>query len=152
MANTRPLVIGVGNPDAGDDAAGRIVARNLQCSDHGAFDIEEASGEATGLMALFANRARVVIVDACLSGDPPGTLRRIDARRAELPRQLAGYSSHGFGVAAAIGLAGTLGQLPETVILHTIEGAAFVPGEAPCAQVLQACAQLADLLRDELGA
>lgn len=150
MTNRRPLVIGVGNADAGDDAAGRIVARNLLCGDHGAFDIEETSGEATSLMALFANRARVIIVDACVSGDRPGTLRRFDARRSTLPRQLAGHSTHGFGVSAAIDLAGTLGMLPASVVVHTIEGAAFRPGEAPGAAVLRACAQLADLLRAEL--
>lgn len=150
MGEKRPLVIGVGNPDAGDDAAGRIVARNLLASDHGAFDIEEASGEATHLLALFQNRSRVVIVDACQAGDPPGTLRRFNARTMTLPRQLAGYSSHGFGVAAAIDLGGILDALPETLILHTVEGASFRPGDAPSDVVIKACARLMPRVRADL--
>ena len=142
----RPLVIGVGNPDAGDDVAGRLVARLLASAPDAGFDVVEASGEASGLISLFEGRDHVVLIDASRSGSPPGALHRFAAHEKALPASLAAVSSHGFGAAAAIELARVLGLLPGTVIVHAIEGACFNPGSPPSDAVRTAAETLAETL------
>ncbi|RYH10805.1 hydrogenase maturation protease [Tropicimonas sp. IMCC6043] len=125
----RPLVIGVGMPMAGDDAAGRLVAQRLAGNDRG-FDIAECQGMAADLVLLFEGRARVLVVDACRSGAAPGTLLRFDAITGTLPASPRAVSSHGSGVEEAIRLGRALGVLPERCDLWAIEGADFSLGAA----------------------
>ena len=49
--------------------------------------------------------AAVYLVDACVSGAPPGTIHRFDATAAPLPDLGSGLSTHGFGAPVAIELA-----------------------------------------------
>jgi hydrogenase maturation protease len=124
----RPLVIGVGNPHRGDDGAGRAVARRLKSLARQAFDIEEANGEAASLLSLFQGRDMVVLVDACQSGEPSGSVQRFDVSRAPLPSTVRAISSHGFGVADAIELARSLGELPSKIVVIAIECQSFEHG------------------------
>lgn len=120
----RPLLIGVGNLEAGDDSAGRRVAHGLKGRNR-SFDIAECQGMAADLMLLFEGRNRVLIVDACLSGSAPGTIHRIDASDGDVPPYLNGLSSHGMGVAEAIRLSQALSTLPRRCDIWAIEGVAF---------------------------
>jgi len=124
----RPLLIGAGNPDRGDDAAGPMVVRRLKEIADIACDCVEATGEATAIMALIEGRDQVIIVDACQSASPAGTIHRFDAAAGPLPASLNTPSSHGFGVAAGLELARALGQLPSKVIVFAVEGASFAHG------------------------
>jgi Ni,Fe-hydrogenase maturation factor len=45
------LLIGVGNPDGGDDGAGTAVARQLRGRNDCALEGRECTGEATSLMS-----------------------------------------------------------------------------------------------------
>lgn len=123
----KPLLIGMGNDFAGDDAAGRRLVRALAGSRR--FDLAETHGAAADLVTLMEGRTRVVIVDACRSGAPPGTLYRIDGLADALPPWLRSVSSHGIGLAEGIALARALGQLPQAVEILAIEGADFAPGD-----------------------
>jgi len=67
----RVVVICVGNPQRGDDAAGRAVARALGAS-LGDIDIVEEDGEATRVLARLEGADAAYIVDACVSGAEPG--------------------------------------------------------------------------------
>lgn len=120
-----PLVIGVGTLHAGDDAAGRLVARALAAR---GLRVTESAGVAADILMRMEGEAQVVIVDACWSGAPPGTIRRIDAHRDPIPADLAPTSSHGMGVAEALGLAKALGRMPEHLTVYAIEGADFTLG------------------------
>jgi len=146
----RPLLIGVGMPFAGDDEAGRLVAERLAAHDQ-PFDIAETQGIAADLVLLFEDRARVLIVDACQSGAPPGTIHRIDATGGALPPYLGSVSSHGIGAGEAIRLAEALGLLPRRCDLWAIEGTDFTLG-APLsrtvAEAVEICVrEIPDLLR-----
>lgn len=131
----KPLLIGVGNDFAGDDAAGRLVARALDGAD--GFDVAETHGAAADIVTLMEGRSRVLIVDACRSGAASGTLHRLDAVAGDLPGWLRSVSSHGIGVAEAVSLARILGSLPETVEVWAIEGSAFCTGD-PVTDAVQA--------------
>ncbi|MCW5981021.1 MAG: hydrogenase maturation protease [Bryobacteraceae bacterium] len=127
-----PLVIGCGNPDRGDDAAGILAARRL--SEFGLPAIEH-SGDGLALIAVWEGAADVIVVDAVITGAPPGTVGVWDARTA--PPNLDAFrgSTHHFGVAEAIGLAGALGRLPPRLIIVGIEAAAFDLGAPVSAAV-----------------
>lgn len=89
------------------------------------------------------------LIDAAQSGAPPGTIHRIDcATDVSLPRSPA--SSHGFGVAEAIGLARVLGTLPRRCIVYAIEAADFTPGAPLSPAVARAAQEVAQRIHQEL--
>ena len=96
------MIIGIGNLDRGDDAAGRLVARALRYKlpSH-IVGVCEMSGEALGLVEKMKRAPTVFVIDACLSGKKAGEIRRIDLRHEALPSQQRDVSSHGFGLLAA---------------------------------------------------
>jgi len=123
------LLIGVGNPDRGDDGAGRAVARRLMGRDDCAFEVRESSGEATALINAWTGFDDVVLVDACRGAGPPGSVHRIAPDDAERIGTLQHASTHSLGVAAAIGLARALGALPSRLVIYTIEAGHSREGE-----------------------
>jgi hydrogenase maturation protease len=153
MMSNRPrcIVLGVGNPDRGDDAAGRVVARDLRSLSLADVAVIEHDGEATALFAQFDGAAAAFVVDASASGAAPGTIRRFDVSAAPLPDLAFGLSTHGFGLAMATELARALGQLPPRCIIYTIEGGSFQLGASLSAPVATAVAAVVQRLRAELN-
>jgi hydrogenase maturation protease len=145
------LVIGVGNVDRGDDAAGRRVAGILLRRGLRGTDVVEATGEGTALFWLWRGYRRVYLVDAVVSGSPPGTIHHHDAARGPLPARLRSSSSHAFGVAEAVELARSLGELPPSIVVYAIEGREFGLGAHPTEEVLRACDGVADRIAAEEG-
>jgi len=151
-AAARVLVIGVGNPDRGDDGVGCAVATRLEAMGLPGVAVAHMNGEIAALIERMADESIVYLVDACQSGALPGKVRRIDAAREALPPESPAASTHGLGLAQAVELARTLGQLPPTCVLYAIEGAQFEVGAALSPVVERACAEVARRLRDELTA
>lgn len=141
---SRRIVLGVGNPDRGDDAAGRKVARLLRWMLPHDVEVAEHGGEATDLLARLEGVAVAFLVDACASDASAGTVRRFDVGEAPLPQRVFGVSTHGFGLAEAIELARALGRLPPRCIVYAIEGASFEAG-APLSPAVAAV--VADVAR-----
>ncbi len=125
MGAANRLVIGIGHPDRGDDAAGRIVAARLKEQAPAGVTVIETDGEAGKLIDLFADADDVVIVDAGLSGAAPGTIHRIDAVSEPLPQPMFAMSSHAIGLVESIELARTLDQLPARCVVFAIEARRF---------------------------
>ena len=123
------VVIGVGNPFAGDDGAGRAVARRLIGRNDCAFEVRECSGEATSLMSEWTGFDDVVLVDACRGAGPPGSVHRFGPDDVERVARLQHASTHSLGVAAAIGLARALGTLPSRLVIYAIEAGHAREGE-----------------------
>lgn len=148
-ARQRAIVIGVGNPDRGDDAAGRWVARRLAPLLAGRVSVAEQDGEATMLVDALDGAAMAVVVDACASGAPAGTVTRFDVSEAPLPARASALSSHGLGLAEALELARVLGRLPSRCLVYSIEGHDFAPG-APLSPTVAAAVEsvAAYILRD----
>ena len=146
MSNSvsRQIVLGIGNPERGDDAAGRKVARLLLQMAPDNVEVTEHDGEATALLARLDGAAAAYLIDACQSGAPAGTVYRFDVSAAALPQGLGGLSTHGFGLAEAVELARALGKLPARCIVYAIEGECFdlgapltPPASAAVAKVVQ---------------
>jgi hydrogenase maturation protease len=123
-----PLIIGIGNPDRGDDAAGRHVAQLLRPLLPDDVAIAEQNGEATSLVSEMGRAEAVFLIDACASGGSAGTVYRFDAVASPLPAGTFRLSTHGFSLAEAIELARVLDQLPPHCIVYAIEGECFATG------------------------
>jgi hydrogenase maturation protease len=144
------LVIGCGNADRGDDAAGLLVARRLRAL---GVEAREQSGDAAALLETWRTvpaGQRVIVVDAMVTGSPPGYTSCWDARTAQLSSGSLRCSTHALGVAEAVGLAKALGILPPELLIYGIEGARFDAGAEPSPEVLQAAEQLAGLIAGEV--
>ena len=147
----RITVIGIGNPDRGDDGAGRAVARLLKgVRAHGTV-IVETNGDVAELLDKMDDEPTVFLIDACLSGVTPGTVRRFDVGHQQLPRDTFGASTHGLGLAQAIDLARVLGRLPPRCVVIAIEGKSFEIGAPLSPEVEEAVVSVANQLRAELA-
>lgn len=125
------LVAGVGNPDRGDDAAGPVVAAAVSLLGlPGVFVV--AQEDPTDLVLAWEGHDRVVVVDAVVSGAPPGTVVVTEAGADAGPRpsweRLGLGGSHAFGLAEAIDLARALGRLPRQLTIVGVEAACVTPG------------------------
>ena len=99
----KPAVfVGIGQPAAGDDGVGLLVARALAVRGHETRE----SADASILLTLLEDERRVVVVDAVVDGGVAGSVLQLDL--GALASGPAPLSSHGLGVAEALELARTL--------------------------------------------
>ena len=130
------VLIGIGNPDRGDDAVGWAVADQVQ-----GWAVERSVGGGFDLVDRWGAGDDVVIVDAMRSGAEPGTITRFDANSEELPFGVFS-STHSFGPAAVVALANSLQKMPRSLTVVGIEadtfdmGAAMTPAVAVAASVV----------------
>ena len=134
------LILGCGNPDRADDAAGLLVARRLR---ELGMQACELSGEALELLDAWSGEADVLVVDAMKSGAPPGTITVWDTRTSRLPACQFRCSTHALGLAEAIELARALDRLPTKLTVVGIEGCRFDRGEPPSPEIAEAVERLA---------
>ncbi len=132
------LVLGIGLPDRGDDAAGLAVARRLRRRPLPGAVVAESVGEVSALLDAFQGRAFVVLIDSNQGGRPPGTVRRLEAGDEAWLALPPGSSAHALGICEAIELARALGQLPARVVVYVIEGRRGLPGAGLSPEVEQA--------------
>lgn len=144
-------IIGVGNPYRGDDGVGVAVVRALGGRLPAQAEAREATGEVTSLMAAWSGAPSVILVDAVVSGAPPGTLHRIEAHATPLPAHWSTGSSHALGLAEAIELARALGTLPARVIVFGVEAGCFDPGTGLSPRVADAVGSAGRAVLAEIG-
>ncbi|WP_168210328.1 hydrogenase maturation protease [Persicimonas caeni] len=148
---TSTLVIGIGNRQRKDDAAGLAVVDQLRDEALDGVELVEHSGEAASLMDLWQGR-EVLVIDATSSGQPAGTIRRVDLLEEQLADEvLATCSSHAFGLAQAVELGRALGELPPRLVLYGIEGADFSHGEGLSGAVEEAVEEVVGEVASEVG-
>ncbi len=140
------LILGIGNDWATDDGVGPQVVHHLQgwWNDHRQeFGNEVGFVTATQpdliLLDRIAECHRLIIVDAVVSGAPPGTLHH-EVWRDDLldDRGVERTSSHGFGVRELLTMAAVLNKLPQRVELWGVEIASTEPGQGLTPEVAQA--------------
>jgi hydrogenase maturation protease len=136
-------IIGCGTADRGDDAAGLLVARRLR---ELGVDACEQSGEGLALLDSWTGADAVVLIDAVMTGRPPGTLTVWNASDAPVVPDFVRCSTHAFGVAEAIRLARVLGRMPARMTIYGIEGRQFGVGSAPAPEVGAAVEVLSAIL------
>jgi hydrogenase maturation protease len=138
----RPLlVIGVGNRDRGDDAAGPVVCDLIRAA--GVADVETLvfEGSVVDLPLHWRADDHVVIVDAANPSGRPGRIIDVDALASRLVAP-ATVSTHTVDVGAAIELARAMGKLPAGLSIVGIEGASFEFGDGLGPEVERAVKQV----------
>lgn len=135
------LVIGLGNPILGDDGVGWRVAEAVEAelADPDVRVLCLAVG-GMSLMERLAGYRRALIVDAVVSGEPPGTV--LDMAAADMDRVMPHHtaSSHDLSLAAALDLGRELGaELPDEIRIVGVEALPeFEFGEALSPEVAAA--------------
>lgn len=144
------LVVGVGNPDRGDDGIGPLVVRRLPGRVSKDISVIERPGDALALIDDWAGHHTVILVDAAAPASTPGRIHRIDLLENELPVDVSLSSTHAFGVADAVGLARKLDLLPRHLIVYAIEGASFDHGTPISREVAAAIDDVVTRVADEI--
>lgn len=146
------LIIGCGNRDRGDDAAGLLVAERLRdlTAEADNVTIEFCSGEATELVELWSTDDEVIVVDAVAGDAPAGTIHRWQDDIPATTRS-ASASTHGFGLREAIPLAQIMGRLPKLLRIYGIEGRQFEISSAISPEVRSAAEAAAQEIRAEIA-
>jgi len=147
----RLKVIGVGNAWRGDDAVGLLVVRRLKAGQLPEVLIAECRGTVTAVREAWKDAAGAIVVDAVVSGGPPGSIYRFNAHGGGVPARLSrSPSSHGWGVAEALALGQLFQDLPPYLIIYGIEGQNFGPGQEVSQEVADAIPEAARRIRREI--
>ncbi len=131
-----PIVIGIGNPDRGDDAVGVEVARQVAAErlDVLALEFDDPS-EA---LDAWEPEDTVVLTDAISSGGEPGDIHVVDIAEQKLPAgNWSAAGTHAFGLAAIVELARSLDLMPRRLVVVGVEARQFDHG-APMSEAVQA--------------
>ena len=126
------MIIGLGNADCGDDAAGLLVAHNL--AERG-IEAMAYTGSMLDLIDLWRSARHVILIDAVLSGAQPGTIHVWDPRLETLHNDAPRSSTHALGLAETIELARVLDRLPDKLTIYGIECVQFAAGTLPSDEV-----------------
>lgn len=153
LPEARIKIIGVGNVWRGDDAAGLWVARRLEQEHLPLVEISENLGTAGALADAWQDAYRVIVVDAVVTGGPPGAIYRFDAHdpTASFPVSRS-PSSHGWGVAEAVALGRLFQELPPVLVIYGIEGQNFTLGDSLSPAVAAAIPEAARRITEEIQA
>ena len=134
---TRPaLVIGLGNPDRGDDAVGVRIARQVAAErlDVLALVFDDPS-EA---LDTWTADDTVIVADAISTGGNPGEIHVIDVAEKKLPTgSWSAGGTHALGLAAVVELARSLDLMPRTFVVVGVEASRFDHG-VPMSEAVEA--------------
>lgn len=135
----KPLVIGLGNPLRGDDAAGLEAARIIRERAPQA-EVVTCEREPSDLIYLWEGASLAVVIDAVV-GVPPGTVHRLEVEEGGGPAP--GWppsrtaSTHALDLPQIIELGRSLGRMPRRLVVLGIAGQAFEAG-APMSDAARA--------------
>ena len=132
------VVLGIGNPDRGDDAIGLLVLDELRTRCGPDIDLSSGDGDPGWMIDAWEGRRVSVVVDAVHTGAAPGSVTVIDASAAPLPATTRLSSSHAMGVASSVELARALGRLPDRLVVVGVEGRSFAFGSEMSPEVAAA--------------
>jgi hydrogenase maturation protease len=144
------LVIGIGHPDRGDDAVGRMVATRLAARAPADVTVLEHDGETAGLLDRLGRAETVILIDAAMSGEAAGSIQRFDVVTGPLPSGCF-LSTHGMGLAEAVELARVLGQMPRRCVVYAVEARAFDHGAPLSPEVAAAVDDVVARIVEELA-
>ena len=153
-------IIGCGNFDRGDDAAGLLVVRRLRAlgvetsgaetfgAEIPGVEVIEQTGESFSLIDCWTGFEQVILVDATAPSGTPGQVRVWNAHTDGLTEGVFPCSTHAFGVREAIEVARAMNRLPQTLLVYGIEGEQFSFGAPLSPEVERAVEFVAQQLRE----
>ena len=146
-------VIGCGNPDAGDDAAGIVAVERARDALEAVGGVEVLPlASPLDVVHYLDGADAVVVADAIRTpggGRAPGTVVRAVVGPGGPPAEVrSSLSSHGFGVVEAFGLMGAIGPVPR-IVLVGVEVEQTAAGRPMSPTVRAAMPELIDALVQE---
>jgi hydrogenase maturation protease len=143
-----PIVLALGSPH-GDDRIAWTIADRLSADPAFHWTCVRLTSPWDVIPHFQANRP-TIIIDACRSGAPAGTIHRLTAQ--ELPAQPGmSASTHGGTLVDALRLAESLGYDVLQAVIFAVEMDACQAGAPLSASVRRAAEELAVRIRDELA-
>jgi hydrogenase maturation protease len=143
------LIVGCGNPAAGDDGAGLEIVRRLSDLGGCGCDLRAETGPGVGLLDLLPLAHVILFVDAVTGGEVPGTLYLTSLPCKDLePRALGSLSGHGWGLVETLKLANALGRTLPRLVLLGIEAGTVAQGAPRSPAVEQAVALVVERMPD----
>jgi len=143
-------VVGLGNPDRGDDGVGALVVERLKGRLPAAVALAVRRADMLALIEDWARFDAVLCVDAAAPCGSPGRVERLEPRRGDWVAQTPATSSHALGLAEAVELAAAIGIAPKELIVYAIEGDCFEPGAGVTAAVAAAAEAAAQAIVAEV--
>ena len=141
------VIVGLGSPH-GDDQAGWQFVELLRHRPTLPARVVAIS-DVTQLVDHLDGCSRLLIVDACRTGAPVGTITWLKWPDPRI-QQRHSHSTHGLGIWEALHLAARLGRLPPVVDVFGVEIGQWKPGQRPSREVLPALAELESLIVSEI--
>jgi hydrogenase maturation protease len=143
------LVLGIGNVLMGDEGAGVHVVRRLALAslpDH-VHCLDGGTGSFS-LLGPMQQAGRVILIDATIDGNPPGTLRRLTPRfSSDYPPTL---TAHDIGLKDLLDAAYLMGSSLDvtlfTISIDPLQGVGMEPSPA----IAQRIDEIAGIIRGEL--
>ena len=118
------LVIGCGNLLRGDDAVGPILVRKILNYDI-PNNVRLADGGTAGMDVAFSMRGvqKLIIIDACQSGDKPGSIFKVPGEELEDLPPVTGLHMHAFRWDNALAFGRWLlkDEYPKEVTVYLVE-------------------------------
>ena len=146
------VVIGVGNPDRGDDGAGIEVVRRARKRVPKGVTVIESPGDAAALMDAWAGHKSAIVVDAAAPRGAPGRVLRLEAHGEPLKSGFFAATTHDLGVEHAVEFSRALGRLPGRVVIYGVEGRSFGHAEPMSKEVEEALDGVVDAVIAEARA
>lgn len=117
------LILGVGSPLRGDDAAGVLVVQQLQARTDLPPRVAVIDGgtEGIGLIPVMETYRRVIVVDAVMMDLPAGTIRRFTWDEIHLDSIEQPLSLHQSDFTTTLLLAEALDSLPPELVIYGIQ-------------------------------
>ena len=125
------IVVGLGNPLMADEGIGTVLADELtKLAAEGKLpsdDVEYYDGGTGGMYLLhtIADRKKAILIDCCLMGTEPGTIRRFTPDDVNSVKQMAHLSLHEVDILQVIEMAKQIGQCPDKIVIFGIEPVAI---------------------------
>lgn len=146
------LVMGCGNILRGDDALGPRLIRRL-FAEGVPQGVRLVDGGTAGMDVAFQMQgaARVVIVDAAVTGNPPGTVYRVPGEElADLP-PASGLHTHSFRWDHALAFSRWLlgPKCPTDVTVYLVEAKDVAPGEELSSEAAAGMERVLAILREQ---
>jgi len=143
------VVIGIGNDFRRDDGVGLTVARRIAERDLVGVRVVSGISEPAGLLDAWTGAARAIVVDAAAgTNSAPGRIRRWAGPDLEIT---AVVSSHALGLAQTCALGQVLDQMPDELMVFTVDIADTNHGVGLSPAVAAAVPDLVDLIVAELS-
>ena len=138
-------IIGIGNPDRGDDGAGWALIDAIQDLLPPCIVCRKSRGDISELLDLFSSSSTIYIIDAILCDLKAGEILQLDENNLEDFDNKA-TSTHALSLSRVIEMATLLEAMPKKLILYAISGKNYSLASNISFDVQNAISSLRDML------